>query len=368
MRREIAPFIINMENNGHLSNTGDFRTNDGDVEALVTHHVAEARKAWKLADGDVMDVAIYAHGGLVSERAAAETAAKWIPALYENHIFPIFLMWETDLLSTLANRFKDVLAAERPTAGGWDRVGRWWNERLEKLLAVPGSTVWGEMKQNGEAISADAQSGGRKLYAACQKSPFLKDPKKVRLHLIGHSAGAIAHSHIVDVLGKAGWDFETVSFMAPAVRVDVFQRCVIPAIANGTVKRYHQYHLGDEIENKDPTCRAIGLYGRSLLYLVSQSFEKGQVTPILGMQKYYEPIFSGASHMSASVSPGPDSMSTTHGGFDDDDRTMQSVIASIKAGAVGAKKSATGRRRAAPRALGALAGRGAGRGAGKPRR
>ncbi len=48
-RREIAPFIVDVENNGRLSNTGDFRTNDADLEALVNQHLGAARKAWVFA-------------------------------------------------------------------------------------------------------------------------------------------------------------------------------------------------------------------------------------------------------------------------------------------------------------------------------
>lgn len=46
--REISPFIVDMENNGRLSNTGDFRTSDADLEALVNQHLGAARKAWGL--------------------------------------------------------------------------------------------------------------------------------------------------------------------------------------------------------------------------------------------------------------------------------------------------------------------------------
>ena len=106
--REISPFIIDMENNGRLSNTGDFRTQESDIEALVTEHLGMARTAWGLGKNDPVDIAIYAHGGLTSEDTAGETAAKWIPALYEHKIFPIFLMWETDLWSTLKGRLEDV--------------------------------------------------------------------------------------------------------------------------------------------------------------------------------------------------------------------------------------------------------------------
>ena len=61
----------------------------------------------------------------------------------------------------------------------------------------------------------------------------VKDPAKVRLHLIGHSAGSIVHSYVVKALSKRGWTFESVNFMAPAVRVDVFEDCVAPALRRG---------------------------------------------------------------------------------------------------------------------------------------
>lgn len=332
-KREISPFIIDMENNGRLSNTGDFRTQDSDLDALVNQHLGMARKSWGLADNVAVDIAIYAHGGLTSEGDAAETAAKWIPALYDNKIFPIFLMWETDLLSTLRDRLEDVLKGQpRPVGGLFEGIRGWWNERLEKMLATPGTMIWGEMKQNAEAISSAAESGGIKLYQACQRSPFFKDPKKIRLHLIGHSAGSILHSHVIDRLGKQGWNFDSVNFMAPAVRVDTFNEKVVPAIKSKKVRRYNQFQLSDDMEQKDPTCKPILGYSRSLLYLVSQSFEKGQVTPILGMEKYFNARITTQPlpNLRAWSAPCKESKSTTHGGFDDDATTMESVIALIK--------------------------------------
>lgn len=332
-KREISPFIIDMENNGRLSNTGDFRTQDSDIEALVNLHLGEARKAWGLKNNEPVDIAIYAHGGLTSENDAATTAAKWIPALYDNKIFPIFLMWETDLWSTLTDRLEDVLKGQpRPTGGLFDGVRGWWNERLEKLLAKPGTMIWGEMKQNSEAISGAKDSGGVKLFEACKKSPFFADKTKVRLHLIGHSAGSILHSHAIELLCSNGWVFESVNFMAPAVRMDTFQTKVVPAIKSGKIKYYNQFHLSDDIEQKDPTCKPILGYSRSLLYLVSQSFEKGQVTPILGMEKYFNEKIAPQNLKSVRTwsAPGKESKSSTHGGFDDDKATMASVIALIQ--------------------------------------
>jgi hypothetical protein len=154
----------------------------------------------------------------------------------------------------------------------------------------------------------------------------------VRLHLVGHSAGAILHSHVVDRLGRQGWEFESVNFLAPAVRVDLFKETVIPAIASGKVKRFNQFHLSDDMEQKDPTCKPILGYNRSLLYLVSQALERGRSTPILGMEKYFNDHIGVKKlpNVYTWVAPGKESQSTTHGGFDDDQVTMASVIALMK--------------------------------------
>src|SRR5881628_1262079 len=149
--RELAPFIVDMENNGRLSASGAFRTQKSDVEALASLHIGKARERWNLKAADPTDVAIYAHGGLTGEETAADTAARWIPALYEARIFPIFLMWESDLWSTLKNRLEDLVTGlPKPTGGMVDQLKRFWNQRLELLLAPAGTRIWGEMKQNAD--------------------------------------------------------------------------------------------------------------------------------------------------------------------------------------------------------------------------
>ena len=341
--REVDPFIIDMENNGILSNTGDFRTQPDDVASLVTTQLGIARKAWGLKDSDPVDIAIYAHGGLTSEDDAAKTAACWTKALYDHQIFPIFLMWETDLWSTLKDKVEDLTQpVSRTTGGPLDALETWKNQRIERLLVVPGTTVWGEMKKNANLISVEKQnlpkgsdgkpdlrfqSGAVLLYQDALTSEFFKSPYKFRLHLIGHSAGAIVHSYIIDRLKD--WEFETVNFMAPAVRVDLFKDTVLPAIGT-RIKRYNQFHLIDDIEQKDPTCKILLTYSRSLLYLVSHSFEEGVTTPILGMQKYFDKLIPSASNINVFTAPGADSQSVTHGGFDDDCVTTNKIVSLIK--------------------------------------
>jgi hypothetical protein len=337
--RELSPFIVDLENNGRLSASGDFRTNEEDLRALLTHHLDTARGRWGLGPNRPIDVAIYAHGGLTDETTAAATAARWIPALYAQKIFPIFLMWESDLWSTLRNRLEDLLERVRPTGGLRDMVSSWWNTRIERTVARPGRELWSEMKQNAAAISRAADSGARVLYRINEEVRALV-PGRTRLHLIGHSAGAIVHSHAVHVLAAAGWEFETVNFLAPAVTVDTFQRLVVPHLGRA-VKQYNQFHLTDAAEEKDPTCRPILGYGRSLLYLVSGAFEDVRQQPILGMEKF----FRARRGMQAFAAPSEASACTTHGGFDDDVPTMESLIRLMKARPAAAGGVRAGRKR-----------------------
>ncbi|MBK9245398.1 MAG: C1 family peptidase [Burkholderiales bacterium] len=327
--REISPFVINVGNNGRLSNSGWFRTTADDVRAIVEVHLARARELWQAGEAP-LDVCIYAHGGLVSERDAAAHAAKLVPLLYGQQIFPVYLMWETDLLSTVLGRLEDAIEGmPRPTGRRddlWSPLERWWNARLERLLAQPGTALWNEIKENAAAMSAGADAALALLHqhlAGAQATPWT-----LRLHLVGHSAGSIALAHLVDFLFRRGVAVDSLSFLAPAIRVDAFDRLLAPRLADGSVARYEQFHLTEKAEEDDPSC---GPYRRSLLSLVSESFEGGRRTPILGIKRYFDAYGGLPAGTVAHVAPGPASTATTHGGFDDDLATLAQVVAFIKA-------------------------------------
>lgn len=182
------------------------------------------------------------------------------------------------------------------------------------------------MKENAKAISYERNSGGQLLYKyATSAKSELKD--HVNIHLIGHSAGSIVHSHLVEKLISLGWSFKTVQFMAPAVTNELFDVTILKAIQNKKVANYYQYHLTDDIELKD-NC---SIYSKSLLYLVSNSFEPGRKTPILGMQKFFE---KESRYQLPKIkyyhSAGTYSKSTSHGGFDNDIATIDTIIKNIK--------------------------------------
>ena len=341
---EIGPFVIDMENEGRLSRKGQFRTDEKDLALLVGHHLTKAAENWGSKQEGVLDVALYAHGGLNDEAAAAAAACEWVPYLYSQKIFPIFLMWETGAFKTMANIFEDAVRGETEKTGGarWDRMrerfAEWRNERMEGLARLPGRKLWNEMKQNANALSVADKAGVVQLFKAFRESTVAESlPKRIRLHLIGHSAGAIVHSWIGARALERDFEVATISLLAPAVRIDVFEKNLGEAIVSKNIKVLIA-HLTDTSERADDSCSP---YGHSLLYLVSRSFEEAEETPLLGMERHIVatlPTVEWASNVARLRSPGGlwktgarVTRATTHGGMDNDAAIREAVADFIKA-------------------------------------
>ena len=327
---ELAPYVIDVENDGRLSASGAFRTTPEDVRALAEDYLDGACREWGLANDAPVDIALYVHGGLVDEAEAAGTFARWMPALLAARKFPVFLMWESDVLSQLRDRLADRLEeAVRPAARALEPLQRWWDERIEGLAAPIGTALWNEMKKNAAAISGGADSGGRMFFEALRRSAVARRHPP-RLHLVGHSAGSIALAYLVDRIAAQEWDFETVTFLAPAIRVDAFEERVMPWLEAGRIGRFVEYQLTDAAEQHDPSMRALAGYSRSLLFLVSRAFEGHAVTPILGMQRWFPRALEAMKQVTVVTAPSEASHATTHSGFIEDDATMASVIAALQ--------------------------------------
>jgi hypothetical protein len=339
---EISPFVVNMENEGRLSRRGRFRTGEDDLRALVEHHMPIAAAKWGIPANGHLDVAIFAHGGLTSEDAAAVTARAWIAHLYSNRVFPIFLMWETGAFDTLGNIFEDAVRGEEEKTGGerWSRFKRefkdWLNERMEGLARRPGRQLWGEMKQNADALTGAKDAGGVLLLQQLKRAGAVAGLPKLRLHLVGHSAGAIVHAHLGPRALKQNLDLASISLLAPAVRLDVFDRQLGALIAARRIPVLVS-NLTDAAERADDTCKP---YGHSLLYLVSRAFEDHEETPLLGMEKHLVPALPahawgmqvrqlrtpGFAWAQASAA----TRATTHGGLDNDDAVREAVVRFIR--------------------------------------
>jgi len=164
----------------------------------------------------------------------------------------------------------------------------------------------------------------------------------VRLHAAGHSAGAIFHANFLPVAFNAGIpDVEQLHFLAPAIRVDAFKTHLMRLIGD----RVKQLALFTMVKEQELDDHCANVYRKSLLYLIRFSFEKDRNAELLGLEESLRrdrdvaALFGlgGAPSAEAGVifspSVGSDgehaSRSTTHGGFDDDAPTMNSVALRI---------------------------------------
>jgi hypothetical protein len=339
---EISAFVVDMEHNGHLSPRGLFRTTPGDLEALLDVHATTACKRWGIGPRQTLDVAMYAHGGLGDEEAAAASAKEWIPLLYQNRILPVFLMWETNCLDTLVSLIDDSIPRDKAPAGApaWDafktQFSDWQNQRIEGIARVRGSTLWKQVKGNAENLSSAPQSGIIQLFERFKAWARKKASPSVRLHLIGHSSGTIVLTWLGGRALRAGFDVGSINLLAPAVRVDLFGEQLGDAIARKKVPTLLA-HLTDAAERDDPTCAP---YGHSLLYLVSRAYEDHTDTPILGLERFLIPAVvtePWGAQLTRLASPGGAlrpgariATATTHGSLDDDPAVQDAVVQHIK--------------------------------------
>lgn len=335
---EIRPYAIDVGNNGELSDQGNYWTTEEDLKRLFFETIPAKTKDW--AKRRVM---LYIHGGLNSEEDVAKRIVAFRDVCLANEIYPLHIMWESDWFNTTKNILKDQLAAADERAGGafLDHLREAKDRVLELTLAYPGGKLWGEMVKNAELASKN-ETGAMQLlvkYAKEAKESFGNEAEgNWELHVVGHSAGSIFAAHAITQLASLGISWKTLQFMAPAIRMDLFKEIVLPKIMDKTCPKPSLYILSKVGELDDD----VGPYGKSLLYLVSNAFEGSRGVPLLGMQKFLEEdqkllnllnsavdglpgiVISGAGDK-----PGAMSKSDTHGGFDNDPNTMNSVLVRI---------------------------------------
>ncbi|MET0863788.1 MAG: hypothetical protein ABWZ98_05590 [Nakamurella sp.] len=338
---DIRPYVVNLTG-GEFSRTGEMTTCVHEVDNIFDVYLpAFVCAAEKRSPGRRVPLVIWAHGGIVSESAGLEIAENQVPWWRANDAYPLHFVWETGFLETARRIFRrrasdslrsdPELRAEAadPSVGPVLDVP----EYRGRLTARP----WMSLKENAAKASED---GGGARYVAERLAQFCSDyGDRVSLHAAGHSAGAIFHSHFLPAARAVGVpSFDSLQLLAPAIRVDGFRESML-TLVDQDIQRLTVYTMNKQAE-EDDTC--FRLYRRSLLYLVSRRFEPEPDAPILGLEMSIraDPELTAAFGLNAESpglaeviwSPsGPqaplDSRSSaiTHGGFDNDPDTMNSV-------------------------------------------
>jgi len=312
-RQEIEHHFVHIDD-GSYHSRGRYWSNSNQIEVIESNIKKE----------NPDHLLIYAHGGLNSTNSSAKRIAAMKDTFLGNGVYPIHFMYDTGLLEEL----KDIILSKRDRteliAGGfWD----WWNHRIENATRKVGRALWREMKYGARSPFSRASSDGSDAISRILEAAESLG-KEVKVHVVGHSTGAILHAHLLKQLYEQRPDIkiETCSLLAPAATNALYESNYLPLLSNGFIKETSIYNLTDVQEQNDSVA---GVYRKSLLYLVSRAFEEEPAEPLLGMQRYNQDlssskisihfIYSGQSKKSRCSS-------TSHGGFDNDPDTMNDVL------------------------------------------
>lgn len=333
-RLEIAGHFAHFDN-GAYGKRGAYWSNAKDIE----------QTAQRIADrfnddnGKYRHLLIFAHGGLNDPKASARRIAALKDGFKRNHIYPFHLMYDTGLVSELTDIIvRAFKPSEERAQGLFDWVGEKISYLTDKLIEDVthklGTAIWDEIKSDAlrpfdPSLTNNAADGVHTI----QTFATALAKTDVKIHLAGHSAGAVLIGHLLNALDQLGNAdiIESCSLMAPACSVDFYKEHYLPRLGNsveeGRVKlpKLNIYNLNDELELDDNVAYA---YRKSLLYLVSNAFERRKGKSILGIQKHSKEL-SGPKFYVSNGKTGSITRSKSHGGFDNDYRTMNHILQTI---------------------------------------
>ena len=339
---ELRPHIVSLGNDGRPSEGGDFANTAAEIRDFVRKDFPRVTAGWAKKR-----ILLYAHGGLVGEKGAVQRVAEYREAMLRDEVYPLAFVWHSDFWSTLKNILSESLR-RRKSEGLLDSAKDFMLDRLDDTLEplarfLGGKAQWDEMKEN--ALAATRPGGGAQLVLQALK-PLIENDDSIEVHVAGHSAGAIFMAPVVRSLARFT-NISSCHLWAPACTVDLFKQYYLPLLsgAGRAIREFALYTLSDAAE-RDDHCAHI--YHKSLLYLVSRSFEEEYEplrwgwpgAPILGMARFIDadPEVRGLfSNKTATWVVAPNqsddpllaSSSTSHGGFDDDKPTVKGTLARI---------------------------------------
>ncbi|GKS59664.1 hypothetical protein YTPLAS18_31910 [Nitrospira sp.] len=354
---DLRPHVVSIGNDGVLRQTGTYGTSEADVTEMFQHMIPSTMQSWK-----TKRILLYAHGGLVGEDVALQRVAEYRETLLAQQIYPIAFIWKTDYWTTIKNILADAVRQRRPE-GFWDNAKDFMLDRLDDALeplarTLTGKAVWDEMKENALLASTSANGGAR--FVIDQLASLMKADPKIEVHVLGHSAGSIFLAPIVQGLtaegtigsgpmkGEQGHNesVATCTLWAPACTMELFKEAYLPAIRSEAVEQFALFTMTDQAEQDDDCAN---IYHKSLLYLVSNAFEKRYRIPvlrpegeaILGMQTFVDQDSAMKTlfrkpHAEWVTSPNAipvgekgASRAQSHGDFDDDEATLRATLARI---------------------------------------
>jgi len=316
-RSEIAGHFVHIDD-GVYKTTGRYWSTPGDVDQTAKLVTEETKYKHLL---------VYAHGGLNSPKDSARRIAALKNGFKRNGVYPFHIMYDTGIVEELKDLItrKEDITEER--VGG---ISDWTDRFIEGLVRRPGTLLWEEMKDDAQDAFALEGAGTDVLTRFTRH--LEQNKRRIKLHLVGHSTGAVVIAHLLRTLRRRNIHFTTCALLAPACSVDLYHEAYLPVLEKKTnikVDDLRVYNLKDELELDDHVAK---VYRKSLLYLVSNAFERDKEKPLLGMEKFKNKVTSAGQLPRFIYSNGVEGQrtrSTSHGGFDNDVYTMNHILRMI---------------------------------------
>jgi hypothetical protein len=268
---DISGHLVHCGDDGRLEERGRFANDAQDVHELVHRRFARTTAAWGRRR-----LLLYAHGGLNSAKDSASRIASMKSYFLANEIYPVHFMWESGIVESTLGAVRYALGSRR-AAGIGDRFADLLDEAIELGARPLGKPLWGEMKRNARLASDGG--GGAALFVS-ELRQWIAANGPIELHLVGHSAGSVFHAYLMKQLVAAGIPVKSLTLFAPACTTALFRENVIDLADH--IDRMAVFNLDDEAERDDN----VGPYRKSLLYLVSESFETRRHESLLGVEKH----------------------------------------------------------------------------------
>lgn len=323
-REAIRDHFIHIDD-GQFDPKGDYFSTREDTQALIDDAF----------DSGAKHIVLYAHGGMNDVKGSASRVFKWQPVFKRNDAYDIHIVWETGLWEEIRDILLGKESFVRGRAAG---LSDWTDRWFERVTGPLGRPLWTEMRSDAEVAFRGNDVAGA-VVVGMLRDAMARARKKNRapqLHLVCHSAGSIFHGHLLHRCRAVADGINDITFrnlilLAPACTHDFFGRIIKPAVDAKIVEQLVHFHLDKKTELDD---NVGGIYRKSILYLVSRSYQaKGKVVPIMGLEEDLAKLptdgvksrirtYNTLQHRSITSSP-------SHGGFDNDLNTMNSVLREV---------------------------------------
>jgi len=324
---EVAAHLINTGDRGGLSSGGSLVTRETDLPAMAQRVLLSP----VLKDG-CRHIVLYAHGGLNAEGVSITNASRIWESARKRQLAAYCFIWESGITESVLGWLRSDDDAAGPAQFGWSdaweaiqkgtsKLVRKGQKALGAALAQPVRDVfWNEMK--GRAQGASSDRGGATLFLRALGAIIGSTPAaRFKLHLVGHSAGAVYHGWlyqlVVQPLVAGAWkgrvELGSIQLLAPAISISRAR-----AAFGGLPSNFVQVHsLSPLDEGRD----GIVIYPSSLLTYVADHLDNKKARePLLGLRTDLANVsLPWAKHV-------PATMSHKHGEFDDAGKEIEAVL------------------------------------------